>query len=129
MLRTISITVRKPDKMLNLNDGDGRYTKAGKVSEWRNAGFWWAKQHAIRTRPAPGTQVEVWTEIGTNRPNHRRDPINWSPTVKAYCDGFTDAAVWPDDSSKYVRTFEPTFTADIPADSLRITLTWEEGEQ
>ena len=121
-----TITERKPDKLLSLNDSEHFRKRAGRVAVWREAGFWWAKANRVRCRAV--SPVEVWTEFGTDRPNHRRDPINFMPTIKAFCDGFTDAGVWPDDSSKYVHTNEPTFTKDVPADSLRITLAWEEAE-
>lgn len=121
-----SITVRRPDKLINMNDKSHWSSKAATVATWRQAGFWWAKQYKLRCRAV--APVEVWTEFGTKQPGKRRDPINFIPTVKAFCDGFTDAAVWPDDSSQYVHTNEPTFTADVAADSLRITLAWEEQE-
>lgn len=127
-MRTISITVRKPGQLLNMNDRGNRYSSARSVKNWREAAFWWAKQHALRCHMAPDTTVEVWVEFGTDKPNQRRDPHNFMPTIKALCDGFTDAKVWPDDNSKYVRTAEPAFTTDVKADSLRITLTWQEKE-
>jgi len=128
MLTTLSITVLKPDKLLNMNDRGHWSERAGSVSVWRDAAFWWAKQHRIRCHAAPDATVEIWVAFGTDKPNQRRDPHNFFPTVKAICDGFTDAAVWPDDDSKHVHTVEPTFTTDIAASSLTITLTWEAKE-
>jgi Holliday junction resolvase RusA-like endonuclease len=121
-LRTI--TVDKPGKLLNMNDRGNDYGTGNKM--WRDAAYWWAKQHMLRTRGAVGP-VEVLTEIGVKDPKRRRDPHNFTKTVKAICDGFTHAAVWVDDSSEYVKTYEPTFTDDIPPHQMRITLTWEDG--
>lgn len=128
MLTTLSITVPKPDKLLSMNDREHWRTRAGSVAVWRDAAFWWAKQHKVRCHALPDTQVEVWVEFGTDKPNQRRDPHNFFPTIKAICDGFTTAAVWIDDDSKHVRTVEPTFTTDVEANALRITLTWEAKE-
>lgn len=124
-LCSASFTVRKPDKMLNMNDREHYRPRAGKIATWREAAFWWAKQHKVRCHTPPGSLVEMWVEFGTDRPNTRRDNSNFYPTIKAIMDGFTDAAVWPDDDSEHVHTHEPTFTTDVPADSLTITLTWE----
>lgn len=128
MLCTKSITVRKPGKLINMNDRQHYYARNGISATWREAAFWWAKQHKLRCRCEPGEKVNVWVEFGTNRPNQRRDPHNFFPTIKAMADGFTDAMVWPDDDSKHVTTSEPSFTTDVPADSLRVTLTWNEKE-
>lgn len=128
MLRTVSIIVPKPGQLINMNDRGDRYTTARSVKNWREAAFWWAKQHRLRCRCEPGELVEVWVEFGTDKPNQRRDPHNFVKTIKPILDGFTDAAVWPDDDSKHVRTTEPSFTTDVPADSLRITLTWNEKD-
>jgi crossover junction endodeoxyribonuclease RusA len=69
--------------------------------------------------------VEVWVEFGAKDPKKRRDPHNWYPTIKAILDGFTNAAVWADDDSEHVKTYEPVFSDKVPVGSLRITLTWE----
>lgn len=130
MLRTQSIVVAKPGKLINMNDRPGNhYARNGQVHVWKDAAFWWAKQHRLRCRCEPGELVEVWVEFGTDRPNQRRDPHNFFPTVKGILDGFTLALVWTDDDSKHVRTVEPAFVTDVPSNSLRITLTWNEKEE
>lgn len=125
--RIVSVTVQAPDKAINLNDRGHHMAKARRVATWREAGFWWAKQHRLRCTRATSV-VEVWFEFGTNQPNRRRDPSNWTPTVKAVLDGFTDAAVWEDDDSRHVKTYEPIFSADVPVGSIKIILSWEEPE-
>lgn len=126
-LRTMTLTVPLPAKPLNLNDRRYRYEHAALVRTWREAAGWWAKQHRLSTRSAI-EPVEVWFEFGTTQPKRRRDPHNWYPTIKAVLDGFTDAAVWADDDSAHVRTYEPTFTDKVPPEHLRINLTWEIGD-
>lgn len=126
-LQTKTITVEKPGGLLSMNDRPTLREKMGGNATWRDAAFWWAKQHRLGCRKAEGV-VEVWITFGTKRPNQRRDPSNFAPTVKAICDGFTNACVWEDDDSKHVKTYEPTFTRDIPANKLQITLAWEAPE-
>lgn len=125
MRQLTSITADKPGDMLNMNDR-GNDFGAGHAC-WRDAAFWWAKQHRLMCRGAVG-QVEIWVEFGTKQPNKRRDPHNFYPTVKAICDGFTHACVWADDDAKHVKTLEPVFTDAIPATQLRINLSWEDGK-
>jgi Holliday junction resolvase RusA-like endonuclease len=95
--------------------------------EWRDAAFWWAKQHRIKCRNAVGP-VDVAIEFGTKQPDKRRDNSNFMPTVKAICDGFSAACIWEDDDNKHATQNVPTFTNTIPPNSLRVTLTWEEAE-
>jgi Holliday junction resolvase RusA-like endonuclease len=117
------LTYPAPERALNMNDRGSWHTLNARKVAWRDAAFWWAKQHRLMTRGAQGP-VEVWFEFGTNQPNKKRDPHNWFPTVKAVCDGFTHACVWEDDDSTHVKTYEPTFTDKVEAGYLRITLTW-----
>jgi Holliday junction resolvase RusA-like endonuclease len=120
-----TITVDKPGGLLNMNSRGNDYGQGH--ANWRDAAFWWAKQHHLMCRGAVGP-VEVVFEFGTKQPDKRRDPHNFYPTIKAICDGFTHACVWQDDDSKHVKTYEPTFINTIPADKVRITLTWEDGQ-
>ena len=117
------ILVEKPGGLLSMNDRPTVKEKMGGNATWRDAAFWWAKQHRLRCREAIGP-VEVWFEIGTKQPDKRRDPHNIYPTIKAIVDGFTNACVWEDDDSKHVKTYEPTFTNEIPANKIRIMLAW-----
>ena len=59
--------------------------------------------------------------FGTNRPNQRRDPHNFTPTVKYILDGLTEAKVWPDDAGT-THTHEPEFTNEIRPDRYRIII-------
>lgn len=126
--RIESLMFPAPDKALNMNDSLHHFAKAKRVEQWRNAGFWYAKQHRLMCRNAIGV-VEVWTEFGTNQPDKRRDPSNWAPTVKAILDGFTHACVWVDDDSTHVKTYEPVFSDKVPNGHIRLTLSWEEPDE
>jgi Holliday junction resolvase RusA-like endonuclease len=125
--RIEAITVAAPGKSITMNHRMNRWDLAAANKNWRDAGFWWAKQHRLVTRGADGP-VEVWFEFGVKDPKKRRDPHNWYPTIKAILDGFTTAAVWVDDDSEHVKTYEPTFIDTIPPNHLRITLTWRTHE-
>lgn len=122
--RAKTFVVAKPDRLINMNDRS-RWARINGNIAWRDAAFWWAKQHHLMCRRAVSLVI-VDVAFGTNRPKARRDPHNFYPTIKAILDGFTTAAVWADDDSEHVRTNEPTFTDTVPADSLRITLAWTE---
>lgn len=119
------VTVR-PAPDLNMNDRLSRWEHDSIHAHWRDAAYWWAKQHKVNCRKAIGP-VEVWFEWGTKQPGKRRDPHNWYPTIKAILDGFTRASVWEDDDSEHVHTYEPSFTDKIDSMSIKITLSWEDG--
>lgn len=121
---TWSISGRAPDEYLNLNDNDNRWRKADKVKQWRTAG--WAFANARRPKPDITGVATVTLFIGTDRPNTRRDPSNWTATTKALVDGLTDAGLWPDDNSKHVTIAEPRFVANLPAHHFELQITWEE---
>lgn len=121
-----TILAAKPGPLINMNNR-GKWDRINGNIVWRDAAYWWAKRNRLVCRGAQGP-VEVWIEFGTDQPNKKRDPHNFYPTIKAILDGFTRAAVWADDDSEHVRTFEPTFVDTITKDSLRITLAWEVAE-
>lgn len=127
VIQTWTLRGVRPGKPLTSNDRFNRWEQAALTRQWREASFWWAKRDRLNCRRAQG-QVEVWVAFGTRQPGKKRDPHNFFPTVKAICDGLTDAAVWVDDDSTHVRTVEPTFTNTIPPDSVEVTLTWVEEE-
>lgn len=126
-LQSKVITVDKPGGLLNMNDRPSLREKMGGHATWRDASFWWSKQHRLSCRGAIGP-VEVWVTFGTKRPNQRRDPHNYFPTIKAILDGMTNACVWEDDDSKHVKTYEPVFSGDLPANKLQIMLAWETAD-
>lgn len=72
------------------------------AAAWREAAFWYAR--AARVGPQPPSVVDVTLPVVGAR---RRDPANWSPTVKAIVDGLVLAGLWPDDGPDWVATREP----------------------
>jgi crossover junction endodeoxyribonuclease RusA len=121
-----------PAARLNANDSRGqsriaaiRHTK--QVRAWREAGRLCAFNG--RRRPRIPNLATVTVFFGTDRPNQRRDPMNWYPTVKALVDGLTDARFWPDDDASYVLIAQPVFTADIKPAHFVIQIDWDEPEQ
>ena len=98
----------EPARRLSANDRDHHMVKAKLTAEWREAAGW-AGVAAGRTpaeRAHPPCLVEASFPVA--RLNHRRDPSNWMPTVKAIIDGLVDAGFWPDDDSTHVKVLEPT---------------------
>lgn len=70
------------------------------------------------TRGNPPSRVTVTLPVSGNR---KRDPHNWTPTVKAIVDGLVDAGVWPDDNSDWVTTNEPVLDTTATQVAVRIT--------
>lgn len=95
-----------PAKAITLNQRNHWAANARLVKEWRTAGWVYARQAKIG--PQPPSRVTVTFPVSGNR---RRDPHNWTPTVKAIVDGLVDAGVWPDDNSDWVATVEPVLDA------------------
>lgn len=104
----IEVVFTQPADQINLNDRLHWRPRNDLTQAWRNASYIAGLRTAsVHGRPAWGkTVVDVRLPVRTN---HKRDPHNWTPTVKAIVDGLTDARFWPDDNSDYVRTNEPTF--------------------
>lgn len=98
-----TITFTAPDKALNMNDRMHWAPKAERVRTWRHAAK--AAARNAKLRNIGPTIVHVTLSVNSSG---RRDPSNWYPTVKAICDGLTDAGLWPDDDSTHVATLEPT---------------------
>lgn len=109
----VLIEFEMPADPLNLNDPDGsehalRQRRANKKL--------WIDAAQIATcaafpgkgpkgRAMPPCDVYVSIPVPGER---RRDPHNWTPTMKAIIDGVTRAGVWPDDNATWVKTHEPT---------------------
>lgn len=96
---------RRPTRLLSLNDRAHWATRSREVAAWRH----WAH---IVTRdqlhdvplPLPPCWVAVTLPVADKR---RRDPHNFTPTLKAIVDGLVDARCWPDDTPEFVATLEP----------------------
>ena len=91
-----------PATAITLNQRHHWATHARLVKEWRTAGMLYARK--ARIGPQPPSRIAVTLPVTGRR---RRDPHNWTPTVKAIVDGLVDAGVWPDDNSAWIVTSEP----------------------
>lgn len=96
------------------------------VTAWREAGYLAAR---MRRRPHITGRATVTVWFGTDRPNQRRDPMNWYPTVKALIDGLTQAKLWPDDDAAHVLVAQPVFTADVRPKHFVIHVEWTNTEE
>lgn len=115
MTSPITISFVAPADRINANDRTHYRVKAKQTQEWRGA----AAAAACHLDPLPEPAEHACHVVHVTFPvrdRRRRDPANWHPTVKAIVDGLTDAELWPDDNSRWVRTTEPTFTQgrDLP---------------
>lgn len=105
------ISFAPPAKLLNANDGEHWTKRAPKVAEWRKAA-WVAGVNTKRRWGRLGPSI-VTVSLPV-KGNIRRDPHNFTPTMKAIIDGLVDARLWPDDNSDWVTTTEPELVVDGP---------------
>jgi crossover junction endodeoxyribonuclease RusA len=83
------------------------------VAAWRAAG----RDHAERGGLPPLPAARVIAEL-CFRDHRRRDPSNYGDTAKAVLDGLVDAAVLPDDSSRYVLGPDMRLGPVLPSETL-----------
>lgn len=126
-----SVVFPDPDDRMNENDSRGRTQAASiqhteRVRAWRDAGFLCGRNGR---RPRITGKATVTVMFGTDRPNQRRDPMNFYPTVKALIDGLTTAGFWPDDDARHVLVAQPIFTADIKPRHFVIHVEWHDPEE
>lgn len=98
----------QPGDQINLNDRLHWRKKAELTALWRKAAWAAGLKALAASGLPPAERLTVATRLPV-KTNHKRDPHNWFPTVKAIVDGLTDAKFWPDDNSDHVSTLEPTF--------------------
>lgn len=92
-----------PARMLNMNREKHWAERARLVKTWRH----WAHIHARNTHQGQLAPAIVYVTLPVPD-RRRRDPHNWSPTVKAIVDGLVDAGWWPDDTPEWVAVTTPT---------------------
>jgi hypothetical protein len=92
-----------PARLLNMNDKAHWSKRSPIVAEWRKAA--WA--HAVNAKLGQLGPSIVTVALPV-KGNIRRDPHNFTPTLKAIIDGLVDAKLWPDDNSNWVSTEEPS---------------------
>lgn len=121
-----TVAGQAPAEFLNSNDRRHHMAQAALVKLWRQDA--WARYNALpNPKPKPTSLATASLAIGTNKPDKRRDPMNWWPTFKALIDGLTDAHVWPDDDSTRVLIVQPRFVPEVvlPDGHYRLSVTWE----
>lgn len=105
-----------PDERLTMNKRYHWAVRARITKLWRTQAFVSAKnfrlQSGVRAHTLRPCAVRVTFHVPTN---HRRDPHNTAPTVKAIIDGLVDAKFWPDDTPDYVSVLDPVFVKDVVA--------------
>ena len=103
---TVTLQFPPPAKPITLNQREHWAPRAARTKAWRHA----AMYHALATKvPHLTGRCVVSISIPVASLNVRRDGSNWVSTQKAACDGLVDAGVFPDDSTPYVLTLEPSF--------------------
>ncbi|MGN6722767.1 MAG: hypothetical protein ACTHJM_09155 [Marmoricola sp.] len=102
MTRILLLDITKPDDLewLNSNDRRFRFNKTRLTKAWRYEGFLAAISTPGGTMPFAG-RVHVVASFWKPTRTHY-DPNNLWPTVKAICDGLTDAGLWADDDHEHV---------------------------
>jgi crossover junction endodeoxyribonuclease RusA len=100
--RILLLDIPKPDDLewLNSNDRRFRFNKTRLTKAWRYEGFLTAISTPGGTTPFEG-RVHVVASFWKPTRTHY-DPNNLWPTVKAICDGLTDAGLWADDDHEHV---------------------------
>lgn len=118
----VTLTFQPPAPPISMNDGDTWKTRRN-AKLWRERAYWaWLQHHPAKgptQRRYPPADIHTTITFTTNR---RRDPINYSRTVKHIVDGLVDAGAWPDDNPTYVTQHHPTLThATTPTITITIT--------
>lgn len=129
-MRTQASVLVHPSLLLNANQRLHWATKGEKTAALRFFG----RQLGQQLQPVTGRVMVTFWFAMLDR-SRRRDPQNWQPTTKALTDGITDAGVWPDDSSEWVKGPLIEFDEHLSPESakrppvtrrIKITVTLEE---
>ena len=105
MSEPLTVTFHAPDESMNLNQRWHWAKQARVTRRWRDTAAY-AAVVAARGIPLPLGPSTIRTTIAVYG-RLRRDPANYTPTVKACVDGLVDAGLWPDDTPDWVETIEP----------------------
>jgi hypothetical protein len=97
--RILILEVPKPEGLewLNSNDRRFRFNKAKLTKAWRALGHNAVPHDAMPFESRVHVTARFWKPTRAHY-----DPNNLWPTVKAICDGFTDAGLWVDDDHEHV---------------------------
>jgi hypothetical protein len=125
LVHTLWLHFPKPDEYLNLNDRRYRTLHTQVKNSWNTAAWAYGTNAKRQHGPLPADRrIEILVVFGTNKPNQRRDPHNWFPTVKAIIDGFVAACLLVADDSRHVQTLEPEFSSDYKEGTVNVRFRW-----
>lgn len=116
---SVTVTFPTPAALMSLNDRDHWSARAAATKTWRFTSRIYAVQQVPWPRRREGPSV-----VSVTLPVHgkrRRDPHNFTPTIKAIVDGLVDADLWPDDCSDWVTTTEPRL--EVGGEFVIVTIT------
>jgi crossover junction endodeoxyribonuclease RusA len=104
----IFVEFAPPAPLLSLNDRLHHMKRYQLEGLWREAA-WAHALHQLAPAERPQRRSLVHVTLPCRSLNTRRDPHNFVATVKPIIDGLVHAGLWPDDTSEYVKTDEPSF--------------------
>ena len=108
MIEDVVLGFEQPADPISMNQGDTWKIRAA-AAAWRNRAYYaWIEQHpgVGPSGRAFGGRARVL--VGLSFPQHRRrDPINFTKTVKHIVDGMVMAGAWPDDTLEFVEQNVP----------------------
>lgn len=105
----VTIQFPVPAKQLSMNDKTHWGTRHRWVKAWRHTACIETINQVREPIPLPPCFVHVTIPFSRGA---RRDPHNFFATVKPIVDGLVDAGLWPDDTTEWVTTVEPTLVVD-----------------
>jgi hypothetical protein len=118
-LRTWRIELPPRTVLLTSNKRLGFREQAKVVKALRHTG--WAMARAAKIPRLE--RAHVFYVLHPDTKTRRRDPGNWSPSVKAAIDGIVDAGVLPDDNHERLLGPDPRIGAPVPGSQLVLHIT------
>ena len=129
MSEVITIVLPLPARVLQPNCTvatiGGRFAKAAATKRYRRLAREAVEAEQIETMPWDRVIVTAAFFHTTDR---RRDPDNFTGSLKAVYDGIVDAGLALDDDHKHMRRGEPTFSIDKDSPRVELTITRQETE-
>lgn len=126
-LHGIHATYAMPDRWVTMNDRLHPRVQRSVKNAWINACHWYGVDMIRRYgRPPTDRRLEGQVIFGTNRPNQRRDPMNWAQTTKWVWDGLVKSTFLVDDDAKHLIERAPGFDGAIHSTHFTIRLDWTE---
>lgn len=116
---TIRLALPAEINLINANDRMHPARRAGFIKAIRQAAWAMARHHKI-----PALQsAHIFYVVHPDTKERRRDPGNWSPSVKAAVDGLVDAGVLPDDNKDHLLGPDPRIGHPVKGSQLVLWIT------